>query len=517
MRTRIAAGLLAALGLTVAVVSAVHTVRGFFRLDFPATWVEAGIRVEAAPPGSGAAAAGLAAGDLVVRIDGRPLTEVRDPLRLLATRRHRLEVVRRDGSRFETVLAPAPRLDSVWISRTLVALVGFACALFTLARNPKREAPTFALLATAALVLAAVPHRTAAALPALGFLHRAAGGSVGYLLLRFFWMFPGRRPPRPAVDLAATALAVLSGATAVAHWGPALWPHLAVLLRAIFVTALIAGGLLQVRRWRGSVRVAAVRRQIEWVSLGMVVGLAPYVALVLLPRALGIPVAAYSWLAVLPMVAVPVGFTAALFEHRLWDLEPITRDTLTATLMVVTAGLAFAVLDHALPSGGRLSGSIRSLLAFVTGVALVALLIPARRQVGALLDRWLYHGRPAPRWLLAHSARDLARSTHPSEIVHSLVRALREGLEVETLSAYVSDGRGRFRLVEGAAGSPGTLPESVLDAPYPTPEEAALAASEHELRVPLERGGVVHGLLYVGRRRGIFPLGREAREVVEAF
>ncbi len=517
MQVRLTVAALAAVGLSVAVVSAVHTVRGFFRLDFPVTWVEAGIRVDAAPPGSSGAAAGLAAGDLVVRIDGRALTEVERPLRRLAVGRHRIEVVRRDGSRLETVLAPPPHVDPVWISRTLVALAGFACALFTLARNPKPEAPTFALLATAALVLAAVPHRTAAALPALGFLHHAAGGSVGYLLLRFFWQFPGRRPPRPLVDVAAAGLALLAGTSAVAPWGSSLWPHLAVLLRAIFVAALVAGAALQAHRWRRSVRVAAVRRQIEWASLGMVVGLTPYVALVLLPRLLGIPVAAYSWLAVLPVVAVPLGFTAALFEHRLWDLEPITRDALTATLMVVTAGLAFAVLDHALPAGGALSGSIRSLLAFVTGVALVALLIPARRQVGAILDRWLYHGRPAPRWLLTHSARDLARSTQPSEIVHSLVRALREGLEVEPISAYLHDGRGRFRVVEGAAGVPGRLPESVLDAPYPASEEAALLHTEHELRVPLERGGTVHGLLYVGRRRGIFPLGREAREVVEAF
>jgi GAF domain-containing protein len=35
--------------------------------------------------------------------------------------------------------------------------------------------------------------------------------------------------------------------------------------------------------------------------------------------------------------------------------------------------------------------------------------------------------------------------------------------------------------------------------------------------MPLERAGTVHGLLYLGLRRGVFPLGSEGEEVVAAF
>jgi len=44
-----------------------------------------------------------------------------------------------------------------------------------------------------------------------------------------------------------------------------------------------------------------------------------------------------------------------------------------------------------------------------------------------------------------------------------------------------------------------------------------LAAAGYTVRLTLERVDTVHGLLYLGLRRGLFPLGSEAREVVEAF
>ena len=74
---------------------------------------------------------------------------------------------------------------------------------------------------------------------------------------------------------------------------------MAIGLRAAFVTALIAGAALQIQRWRSAVRVAGVRRQIEWAALGMFVGLLPYGVLVLLPRWLGFGFEPFSWVMVL--------------------------------------------------------------------------------------------------------------------------------------------------------------------------------------------------------------------------
>ena len=511
---------MAAAVLAVAVVSIVRTIRASFRLDFAVSWIESGVRVDSVPEGSSGWAAGLAAGDTIVRIGDRPVAAFPDPIAALAMGHRRELTVRRPDGTVETrtLVPPPPEIDLVYLSRSLVSLLGLFIAILTAFRTDRREAPTFVLLAAAALVVAAVPHRTAAAGAWLGFLHRFAGASLPYLLLRFFWIFPDERRFPRSVDAAGTGLALVSGLTALHPAGAAVWPRLAVVLRGLFVLSLAAAAAIQIHRWRRSIRDAALRRQIEWASLGMVVGLAPYAGLVLLARLLSIEVPAYAWLAVLPMVAIPLGFRAALEEYRLWDLEPITRDALTGASMLVIAGLTFAAVNRVLHVYERELGSLRNLVAFATGVLLVALLLPMRRRVERFLNRWLYHGRPAPRWLLTHSTRDLARTTDAEEILHRLATTLQDGLEVEAVTAYLREGSAAFHLVEtDTEGVPPSLPAAVLRSPFPAPEETPLAETGHDLRIPLERGGMVHGVLYLGRRRGIFPLGREGREVVETF
>ncbi len=506
--------------LAVALVSMVRTIRGFFRLDFAVSWIEEGVRIESVPEGSSAWLAGLAAGDVVVAVDSHPISTYHDPITALAMGdRHELTVRRPDGATVSKhFVPPPPQIDLVYLVRSLVSLLGLAIAMLTVFRTTRREASTFVLLAAAALVVAAVPHRTAAGGVGLGFLHRFAGAGLPYLLLRFFWIFPDERRFPPAADVGGIALALFSGLTVVLPSGALVWSRLVVVLRGLFVLSLAAGAAIQIHRWRRSIRDAALRRQIEWASLGMVVGLVPYAGLVLLPRLLSIEVPAYSWLAVLPIVAIPLGFRAALEEYRLWDLEPITRDALTGAFMVVVAGLTFAAVNRVLHVYERELGSFRNVVAFATGVLLVALLLPTRRRVERFLNRWLYHGRPAPRWLLTHSSRDLARTIDADEILHRLVTTLEDGLEVERATAYLRDSDAGFHLVEtDVAGMPERLPLSVLEAPFPGPEEMPLAEAGHDRRVPLERNDVVHGLLYLGRRRGIFPLGREGGEVVETF
>ena len=50
--------------------SLIRTVRTFYRLDFPVSWVEGGLVVNEAPAGSSAEVAGLTEGDTVVAVDG---------------------------------------------------------------------------------------------------------------------------------------------------------------------------------------------------------------------------------------------------------------------------------------------------------------------------------------------------------------------------------------------------------------------------------------------------------------
>jgi PAS domain S-box-containing protein len=520
VRRRILLLLVFIVAVTVAGTSLIRTIRSFYRLDFPVTRIEEGIRVAEVPEASSAHEAGCVAGDLIVAVDGIQVGRLEDPLFAMAAgREHQLTLRSASGEEREVMFRPPPAaIDPVYLARSAVGLFGLVCALWAVFATRRREATTFLVLAAASLVIGAVPHRTAASQLGLQMIHRGASAALPFLIVRFFAIFPERKRSMLGWDV-LTVVVVAMGVTTVAFPNlEAWWQVAASFLRVMFAAALLYGMIMQVLRWRAAARTARIRRQIEWLALGLFVGLVPYAVLVLLPRWLGIAFDPFAWLAVLPIVAAPLAILAALTDYRLWDIEPITRDTLSATLVVVVGGFIFALTNHTLQRYASGLGSLRNLFAFATGVLLVVLLQPIRLRVERFLDQWLHHGRPTPRWLLTHSTRDMARLTDPRELLDRLSETLLEGLEFELVATYLRAEDGSFRRVTGTGETvPEELPFSVVDGVFPNELEEALADAGFALRVPLERAGTIHGLLYLGLRRGIFPIGTEGQEVVSAF
>jgi len=517
---RVLLTLIAIIVVVVSGSSIARTVRSFYRLDFRVSWVESGLLVDNVPEASSAAVSGLTRGDMVVKVDGVDIEEFEDPVFVLAGGdEHGITVLQSDGAvkdlRFQS---PPPAINSVYLARTAVALIGLALALYTVWATPRREATTFLLLAAAALLMAAVPNRIAAAELALQVVRRAAGAALPFLIARFFAIFPERERSMAAIDRLTMLAVAGSGATAFLRGAEAWWPVAASLIRVLFALSLILGIIAQVWRWRESARDARIRRQIEWAALGLFVGLAPFVSLVMVPRWIGISFEPFSWLAVFPMVAIPLTLVAALRQYRLWDLEPIARDLLSATLVVVTGAFIFALTNHLLLryTGGL--GSLRNLVAFAVGVLLVVLLQPVRLRVERFLDQWLHHGRQAPRSLLTGASRELARVTNPRELLERLSETLHQGLEFDLVATYL---RVAGEIFERITGNPETLPDFlpavVAETEFPGRHENSLQLAGFAVRIPLERVGTVHGLLYLGLRRGVFPLGSEGEEVVGAF
>ena len=500
--------------------SLITTVRSFYRLDFPVRWLEQGIVVDQVPPGSSAAAAGLRSGDTIVAVDGIDIGRLEDPTFLLAGgERHLLAVEGTSGdSRDVTFHPPPPDIEPVYLTRTSIGLLGLVCALVVLWKTSRREAAVLLLIASASLVLGAVPNRIAASRADVQILHRMAGAVLPFLIARFFIIFPERRTSVWMLDLFSVIAAVGAAATVVAPNAEGWWPVVITLLRAAFSVALAGGITLHIVRWWQASRDARVRRQIEWAALGLFVGLVPWTTLVWLPRQLGIEVDPFSWMMVLPMAALPLALVAALMEYRLWDLEPIARDALSATLVLVIGGFSFAVTNHLLVNYAGGYGSLRNLFAFATGVLLVVLLQPIRTRVGLFLEHWLYHGRRPPQWLLTHATRELAKVTDPRELLSRLADTLRDGLDFDVVATYLRVGDGAFSRVSSSGGYlPERLPETVLEHHFPCSEEEPLATAGYTLRLTLDRVDTVHGLLYLGLRRGLFPLGSEAQDVVAGF
>jgi signal transduction histidine kinase len=500
--------------------SLIRTVRTFYRLDFPVSWVEEGLVIDEVPVGSSAEFAALAPGDMVVEVDGVSVVRLDDPAFVLAGGdEHVLGVRHADDSVSEiTYRSPPPAINSVYLARTVVGFFSLACALYAVWGTRRREAATFLLLTVAALILGAVPNRIAAAEPVLQLIRRGVGAALPFLIVRFFAIFPERQHSMRMWDLLTVTAMVVSGSTAFLPDVEPWWPVVASLLRILFVLSMISGMSLQLWRWRTASREVRIRRQIEWVALGLFVGLAPFVALVMIPRWVGIPFEPFTWLAVFPISAVPLTWLAALRSYRLWDLEPISRDSLSATLVVVTGGFIFALTNHLLLRYTGGVGSLRNLFAFATGVLLVVLLQPVRLRVERFLDQWLHQGRPAPRSLLTGASRELVRVTDPQEVLVRLSKTLTEGLEFDLVATYLrTSGQDFERITGDAEGLPNWLPNETLDSEYPGSEERRLAELGFAVRVPLERAETVHGLLYLGLRRGVFPLGTEGEEVVASF
>jgi two-component system NtrC family sensor kinase len=511
------------LALFVVVVSGtslIRTVRSFYHLDFPVSWVEEGLVVDEVPSGSSAEGAGLVKGDLIFQVDGIDIQRLEDPAFVLAGGEEHLLVVRHSPEGMSDIRfrSPAPDINSVYLARTAVGIFGLGCALYAIWTSRRREAATFLLLAAAALIMGAVPNRIASAELALQVVRRCAGAALPFLIARFFTIFPARDHSIKILDLLTVAAVIGSGATALFLGAEAWWPALASLLRALFVLSLLFGIVLQIWRWRAAAREVRIRRQIEWVALGLFVGLAPFLVLVMVPRWIGILFEPFTWLVVFPISAIPLTVVAALRGYRLWDLEPISRDSLSATLVVVTGGFIFTVTNHLLLRYTGGVGSLRNLFAFATGVLLVVLLQPVRLRVEKFLDQWLHHGRQAPRSLLTAASRELARVADPRELLVRLSETLTEGLEFDLVATYLRTDDDRFERVTGDPGvAPDHLPFEVAETDFPDQFEDSLAVAGYAVRVPLERAGTFHGLLYLGLRRGIFPLGSEGEEVVSSF
>ncbi len=520
LKRRLILNLVAAFVVVVAGTSLIRTVRSFYRLDFPVAWVEQGLVVDDAPLGSSAEDAGLAKGDLIVSVDGVSIDRLEDPAFVLAGgEEHDLTISHPDGGFSEIrYRSPPPVVNWVYLARTLVGFLGLGCALYAVWRTNRREAATVLLLAATAVILGAVPNRIASAELILQVVRRSAGAALPFLIARFFSIFPERDRSMRTWDLLTVFAVVGSGATALFIGAEAWWPAVASLLRILFVSSLIFGIIVQVWRWRSASREVRIRRQIEWAALGLFVGLVPFLILVMVPRWIGISFEPFTWLAVLPISAIPLTVLAALRGYRLWDLEPISRDSLSATLVVVTGGFIFALTNHLLLMFAGGLGSLRNLFAFATGVLLVVLLQPVRLRVEKFLDQWLHQGRPAPRSLLTSASRELARVTDPRELLVRLSTTLTEGLDFDLVATYLRVGRERFERITGDGDlQPEYLPAAVSETEYPGKHEDAMASAGFAVRVPLERVGTVHGLLYLGLRRGVFPLGSEGEEVVSAF
>lgn len=511
---------------TAALTAALRYIASFQRLDFEAVPAPGGCWIIGVEPRSGASRAGLAWGDLITAVDANAVRTLRELERAVYSRRVAILTVKRGSEMLDIAYyPPPPRVDVQYLLVSFAAMFTFVVAALVYMSNPIAHAGRFVALAEALLVAVAIPlpPRPDVGWQALLLIRDLGRLALPPLLVTFFATFPSRALAWPwqvlaflpslAVGLARAGLA--AGVLPPVAGNLLLPEALDGLTVVLVIVGVVAAALLAATSYLRSRDDPTRRRQVEWVALGAAAGFMPYLALSLIPQLAGAELEVLTWVSLLPLALVPLGVASSLLEFRLWDLEEISRQVVATGAAVLLGGISFALLNYAITRVGFELGQWRNLLAVLGGILLVALALPARRGLLALLERLQYRERLAARRALTTFAEEAAGHRDPKTLFARLSTLLQQALAVDRVVTYIARS-GHLYPSPATPGLPVLSPEQV-QGPFPTEAEAPLREGGVWHRFLLQRDERIVGILYCGRRPGGIPLGHGERRLVAAL
>ena len=481
-------------------------------------------------PGSAAEAAGLRPGDRIVLADGRTAASLDWPEKDLGRRPfpHRVVVLSNGSINALAIQEPSIRPDFTYLFLAFVGLLYLAIGLFTVARERAPASRVFWALCLSSFAIyvltPAGPHDSVWKITWLAEdFFRAL---LPALLLHLFLIFP--RPVRsrrlvpllylPAVAYVAAQPVLLNldvrEAARAAETATRLW-FLYFALYAIAVLARLAN-LLRTRESPDA------EKQTRWVVLGVTVGLAPFVLLSALPRALGFASPLLSTVAVVPLVFIPLAFAWAILRWRLWDVEIYVREAVAATGAVLLGGMTFvllnALLDRTLVG---MADAGKNVIAFASGLVLASLLVPVKRRLTDALEKIQYRETYRARRALLDVARDFSTPRPKEELVNAVVRRVEEGLHVVPCSLFLLE-NGDGDTPEGAllaarlSGEEMWRLRASAFGPGDHPAAQHLHAMGYRTFFAMHSGGKLAGALGVGHKDGRVPLSSEDESLLSA-
>ena len=515
--------LVAGATLGLCLLSFTRKVETFTRAGFEAR-PEKGVLVVTSVERDGAAArAGLSAGNRIITADGRTAASVPQPDRSLARGPfpHRL-LVEQGGEIRELLLARVPvKPDWPYVFLAFVGLLYLAIGLFTAARDRSEASRVFCAICLSSFAIYALtpagPHDAAWK----GFLlaedlYRAL---LPALLLHFFLVFPRSIASRRFLPLlyapGVLYLALQEApfflpapeATRALEWATRFW--------LVYFAGTAAAVLLRLRTLLRRPADAVSEKQIRWIGLGVAVGLAPFLLLYALPRAFGLASPLLGNAAVLPLVLIPLAFAYAILRWRLWDVEIFVREALATTAAVLLGGMAFvllnALLDRTLEG---MAEAGKNVIAFGSGLVLASLLVPMKKRITDVLEKFQYHDTYRARRALLDVARDFSTPRPREELVRAIVQRVEAGMHVVPCSLILleEDGLARPEAI--------LLEERLAEADVWRLHSPSLGEETFEAAVRLHEagyrtflamrcGGRLVGALGVGHKDGRVPLSSE--------
>lgn len=413
--------------------------------------------------GSPAWSAGLVPGDVLEDADGRQVASALDAEGLAWKRSgDPIELhVRRGSRRLRLEFRPeagrgAPEA-SVYLA--IVAVAFLASGAFIAIRWPTvRGGRAYSLLAACLFVLLVFSHSGRGDVPdwSIHWADVAAGALAPTLLLHLVLSVTRRTASARRAMLAAgytsTAALVALGVWLVGFGGarrfadPALMAEATDRLQLIFLALSVAISALLLKRSDQRSSSGLHRSQMRWMLWGLGIGLVPFVVTCGLPWALGASVPAWvQFLAVVPMLAMPASFTAALVQYRLHDLDYLLRRGLAEIAAVFCVMAAYAVSKAVLELGlGGVISLSPSGLRYLS-IPSAALAYPKLREwVRGGVDKAFYRTRYSYRATLLDFGRELNAETDLSAMLDRLEHRVRETLAVPEARVLVHSGPDRF-------------------------------------------------------------------------
>jgi two-component system, NtrC family, sensor kinase len=207
----------------------------------------------------------------------------------------------------------------------------------------------------------------------------------------------------------------------------------------LYLAGCLAGGLtIMVRALRRGCSVTS-RRQLRWIVWGTALGAVPFIFGYALPFALGFtPSALFESTAVL-LGLVPLAFASAIVRYRLMDVEVIIKRTLVYAAALAAIAAIYSIL---LGVAGRffLQGEDQRnpIIALLATMVVVLLSRPVKNAIQNALDRAYYRDRYDYRRALVGFARDLNSDLDLLRLSERLVRRVTETLVIERMSLLLA-------------------------------------------------------------------------------
>ncbi len=413
-------------------------------------------------PGTGAARAGLQVGDVVLAVDGRPVTSPQDVVKILHSSSHgtplHYTVLRlRTQQMVDISVEPIPSSPrGLYFMLASVGMFSLLVGASVRLRRPDHQATLHFFWLTVAF-FGVLAFSFTGRLDPLDWVFYWGDLSAQLLLpplfLHFALVFPDRpdawvrsdtgRTLLPALYLPAFLLggASVAGVVNAARHGDVLVRVAELVQNAGLVylaVSLVAGLAIMIRALR-RVRSVTARRQLRWIVWGTALGSLPFVFGYVLPFVTGLQPPRGFELSALLIGLIPLAFASAIVRYRLMDVEVIIKRGLVYAAAVMAIAAIYSILLKLASVVFLKDADQRNpVIALLATLVVVLLSRPVKDAIQSALDRVYYRDRYDYRRALVGFARDLNSDLDLLRLSERLVHRVTETLLVDRMALMLA-------------------------------------------------------------------------------